>query len=142
MNCLGDNQDEDWRLSQRANIDSGQVLAVVGTGNATYSSIALNRSSVLQGVGNVFDEDLAGTASAFSETVDNADRFYVQYFARDCTGLAYCFEITEALIPKGETVTFIERNYVVPGTARGADSRQTLTPLVIVFDGKERPQSP
>ena len=147
MNCLGDNQDEDWRLSQRANIDSGQVLAVVGTlktatGNATYSSIALNRSSVLQGVGNVFDEDLAGTASALSETVDNADWFYVQYFARDCTGLAHCFEITEALIPKGETVTFIERNYVVPGTARGADSRQTLTPLVIVFDGKERPQNP
>jgi hypothetical protein len=147
MNCLGDNQDEDWRLSQRANIDSGQVLAVVGTlktatGNATYSSIALNRSSVLQGIGNVFDDDLEGTASVFSETVDHADRFYVQYFARDCTGLAHCFEITEELIPKGETVTFIERNYVVPGSARGADSRQMLTPLVIVFDGKARPQSP
>lgn len=146
MNCIGDNQDEDWRLSQRSSIDSGQVLAVVGTlktatGNATYSSIALNRSSVLQGIGNVFDEDLAGSASAFSGTVDHADRFYVQYFARDCTGLAHCFEITEEMIPKGETVAFIERNYVVPGTARGADSRQTLTPLVIIFDGKARPSS-
>lgn len=144
MNCIGDNQDEDWRLSQRYSIDSGQVLAVMGTlktatGNATYSSIALNRSSVLQGIGNVFDEDLAGTASAFSETVGNTDQFYVQYFARDCTGLSHCFEVTEEMIPKGETVTFIERNYVVPGTARGADSRQTLTPLVIVFDGKARP---
>ncbi|WP_027157221.1 hypothetical protein [Methylobacter luteus] len=147
MNCIGDNQDEDWRLSQRYSIDSGQVLAVMGTlktatGNATYSSIALNRSSVLQGIGNVFDEELAGTASAFSETVGNTDPFYVQYFARDCTGLSHCFEVTEEMIPKGETVTFIERNYVVPGTARGADSRQMLTSLVIVFDGKARPQSP
>lgn len=146
MNCLGDNQDEDWRLSPRSSIDSGQVLAVVGTlktatGNATYSAIALNRSSVLQGIGNVFDEDLAGSASAFSGTVDNTDRFYVQYFARDCSGLSHCFEITEEMIPKGETVAFIERNYVVPGTARGADSRQTLTPLVIIFDGNARPSS-
>lgn len=146
MNCLGDIQDSDWRISRPANIDAGEVLAVVGTlgtatGNATYSSIALNRTSVLTGVGNVFDEQMATTAAGFADTVDNTDLFFVYYFARDCTGLAHCFQVTEELIPQGELLTFVERNYIVPGTARGADPKQRLNSTVIVLDGAKRPSS-
>lgn len=146
MNCLGDIQDQDFRIALPASIDAGEVLAVVGTlgtatGNATYSSIAVNRSSVLTGVGNVFDVEMAGSANSFGKTVKNTEKLYAYYFARDCTGLSNCFTVTEEMIPKGESITFVSRDYIVPGTTRGADPALRLNATTIILDGKKRPAS-
>lgn len=145
MNCLGDTQDTDtYRISPTLSIDNGEVIAVVGTlatktGNATYVSLAINRFEVLEGVENVNHVELEGSASDFQDEVANTDKFYVYYLARDCTGLKKCTPLPESLVPAGETIKLLQRNYIRPNTARGADAKQLLSPSVIVFDGASRP---
>jgi hypothetical protein len=139
MNCLGDSQDTDtYRISPPLTIDHGEVLAVMSTlatvtGNAVYVSLAVNRAAVLTGVANLSDEDLEGTAAGFSGTVPNTDQFYLYYLARDCTGIAPCLELPPTVVPRGETIKLIQRNYIVPGTLRGADPALVLAPLVVVL---------
>ncbi len=144
MNCLADTQDTDYQVSPSLTIDSGEVIAVVGTlgtatGNATYVSLSVNRIAVLMGVANIPGGELDGSASPFSASVKHAGKFHVHYFARDCTGLPDCLPLTEDLVPRGDAIKIIQRNYVVPGTARGADPTQVLNPYVIVFNGAARP---
>ena len=146
MNCLGDTQDNDtYRIGPGVHIDNGEVVAVVGvlaskTGNATYVSLAINRWDVLTGVANLTQVELEGTASSLAQSVgfDTGD-FFLYYLARDCTGLAHCTELPETILPRGETMKILQRNYIVPGTARGADAPQLLNPWVIVLDGTNRP---
>jgi hypothetical protein len=145
MNCLGDTQDTDsYRISPTLSIDGGEVIAVVGTlakatGNATYVSLAVNRFEVLEGVANVTDGVLLGTAKDFENDVSNTDKFYVYYVARDCSGLENCLPLTKSEVPAGETIKLMQRNYIRPGTARGPDAKDLLSPYVIIFNGTTRP---
>jgi hypothetical protein len=145
MNCLGDTQDTDtYRISRPVSIDHGEVIAIVGTlatatRNATYVSLAVNRAAVLEGVANITNDDLTSTASAFSDRVSDTDKLYVYYMARSCAGLTYCKEIPESLVPIGETIKLIQRNYIRPGTKRGADAADVLSPSVIILNGTTRP---
>ncbi len=147
MNCLGDTGDADYQISPTVTLDDGEVLAVVGTlgtatGNATYVSLSINRIEVLMGVANVDHDELQGSAGGFADDVAGAGQLYLQYFARDCGALAHCFEIGEDLVPAGEAIKIIQRNYVVPGTARGPDPLQVVNPTLIVLDGAVRPTPP
>jgi hypothetical protein len=36
----------------------------------------------------------------------------------------------------------VQRNYVVPGSARGADPTRVVNPVLIVLDGASRPKGP
>lgn len=144
MNCLGDTQDADYQVSPTLTIDDHRVIAVAGTlgtatGNATYVGLSVNWLSVLEGVSNLSNVDLRGSAASFAGTVANAGKFYVQYFARDCTGIAHCQVITEKMVPRGQVIKVVQRNYVVPGSARGADPHKVLNPVAIVLDGATRP---
>jgi hypothetical protein len=146
MNCLGDTQDTDsYRISPTLSIDAGEVIAVAGTlatatGNATYVSLAINRFEVLEGVANVTNLDLDGTASeGFSDSVPNTDKLYVYYLARNCEGLKNCKELSESIVPAGETIKVMQRNYIRPGTARGPAAEKLLSPSVIILDGATRP---
>lgn len=146
MDCLGDTQDADYQISQQsAQIDNGQVIAVVGTlatetGNATYTSLSVNWFPELVGVDNVDDTDLKGSAAGFASALQhNSDLFYVYYVARDCTGLAHCLEVSTKLVPTGGTIKFIQRNYVNPGSTSGPDAHEILNPVTIVLDGRNRP---
>lgn len=143
--CLGDNSDADYQISPTASLDAGEVIAVVGTlgtatGNATYVSLSVNWIPPLQGVLNVSDEQLKGTAATFAGAVGDTDSLYVQYFARDCTGLENCAEVTEAMIPRGGSLKIVQRNYVVPGSARGPDPALVVDPVLIILDGASRPR--
>lgn len=148
MDCLGDTQDTDYQISQSLKIDDGQVIAAVGTlatetGNATYVSVSVNWFPLLVGVDDLSDTDLNGTAAAFAGAIQRDDRlFYVHYLARDCTGLPHCLEIPRKLVPLGETIKLIQRNYVNPGSARGPDPTKLLNPVAIVLDGRSRPTIP
>lgn len=143
MNCLGDTQDTDtYRISPPLSLDGGEVIAIVGTlatatGNASYVSLGVNRSAVLTGVANLSEVELEGTAAAFSGRIEHADKFYVHYLARDCTGITPCLEVSEKNVPKGEAIKIIQRNYLFPGSARGADATKLLNPRAIVLDGAE-----
>lgn len=138
MNCLGDIADADYQISETASVDSGEVLAVAGTlatttGNATYTSLSVNRLPELVGSGNVTDVDLKGTASSYASTVANTEKLYVHYYARDCRNLSACLEITEEMVPRGDKLKLIQRNYVAPGSARGPDPKLVVNPRLIVF---------
>ena len=148
MDCLGDTQDADYQISQSLHIDNGEVIAVLGTlatetGNATYVSVSVNWFPRLVGVKNISDTDLTGTASDFAGAIQHDARlFYVHYLARDCTGLQPCVEISQKLVPSGETIKLIQRNYVSPGTSAGPDPAKLLNPIAIVLDGRQRPTPP
>jgi hypothetical protein len=145
MNCLGDTQDADYQISQSLHIDDGQVIALIGTlatetGNATYVSLSVNWFPALVGVQNLSDPELKGTAAPFAAAMAHEDRFfYVHYLARDCTGLDPCLEIPRRMVPIGETIKVIQRNYVAPGSRRGPDPIKLLNPIAVVLDGRTRP---
>jgi hypothetical protein len=147
MNCLGDTQDADYQISQSLHIDDGQVIALVGTlatetGNATYVSLSVNWFPALVGVENISDLELAGTAAPFASALQHQDRyFYMHYLARDCTGLDPCREIPRRLVPVGEAIKVIQRNYVAPGSRRGPEPIKLLNPTAIILDGRTRPGS-
>jgi hypothetical protein len=142
MNCLGDNQDDEPLIGPSFRLDGDTVVAVVGTlgtetGNATYASLSVNWFPYMVGVLNLSDVDLKGTAASYFEDPDS-DLFFVYYFARDCTGLEHCLEVSRKAIPSGGIMKAIVRNYVVPGTARGPRGDMLLMPRVIILDGKGR----
>jgi hypothetical protein len=97
------------------------------------------------GVANRDDPVLEESAKKFKDKLSNPDlytKFYVYYFARDCTGLyPWCQEIPRKLIPRGDTIKFVQRNYVnppseqYPNSRRGPDPRKILNPVSIEFDG-------
>ena len=148
MDCLGDTQDADYQISKLSTqIDDGQVIAAIGvlsteTGNATYTSLSVNRFPELVGVANLDDTLLEGTAAGFASELPHPDLsplFYVYYIARDCTELDHCVEIPTKLVPTGGLIKFIQRNYVNPGSRRGPDPNKILNPVAIVLDGRNRP---
>lgn len=141
MNCIGDNSDADYQVSATASLEGGNVIATVGvlgtaTGNANYVSLSVNWLPPLVGVINLSNEDLSGSADAFSLKVANTDKFYVQYFARDCSGIANCTAVSEAAVPRGDWIKIVQRNYVATGTTRGADPTQVVNPTIIVLKPK------
>ena len=145
--CLGDNSDADYQISPTGSLDAGQVLAVAGTlgtvtGNATYVSLSVNWIPPLQGVLNISHKELQGTAALFGKDIGSANKLYVHYFARDCSGLESCSEVTEQMVPRGGSLKIVQRNYVVPGSARGADPTRVVNPVLIVLDGASRPKGP
>ncbi|MBQ1092866.1 hypothetical protein [Streptomyces sp. B93] len=158
MDCLGDQQDAAYYLSQRPlPLDSGEVYAVVNTlatetGNATYSALSVNDASMLAGVANVLDTTLKGSADGYAKTVRNTGKFFVHYFTRDCGVLRgmpgwprNCTDITTEMLPSSSdpsavgdpalrgTLVAGPRNYIKPGTERGPDSSKLLTPRVLTF---------
>jgi hypothetical protein len=150
MDCLGDNQDTDYQLGQSMTLDNGEVIAVLGTlatetDNATYVSLSVNRYPALVGVANLDDTDLVGSAARFQAAAgvdvlgDDAHKFYVYYIARDCSGLQDCLELSRGMVPRGETIKLMQRNYVKPGSTVGPDPERMLNPIAIVLNGNERP---
>ncbi|WP_074667163.1 hypothetical protein [Nitrosomonas communis] len=87
------------------------------------------------------DVDLEGSASAFAGMVNHTGKLYVHYFARECTDLPNCHEITRDMIPQDGELKLIQRNYVVPGSTRGPDPTLLVNPSLIIFDGASRPKS-
>lgn len=140
-NCMGDNWDAAYNVAGRFSIDNGEVYAVVGTlgtktGNATYVGLGINQMSRFNGVANLSDQNLDGTASGFAGEAGNTDSFFVYYFARDCSAIkaltgGHCFDMTEDKIPEGDSFAFSIRDYVRPGTKRGPDSTKVLPPMVM-----------
>ena len=144
MDCLGDSPDADYQISGSAQIDNGQVIAVVGvlstkTENATYTSMSVNWFPELVGVANIDGTELEGTASSIPGAPSNSDPFYVYYVARDCTGLTHCVEISKQLVPTGGIIKLIQRNYINPGSSSGPDPDYILNPVEILLNGPHRP---
>lgn len=145
MDCLGDTQDADYQISSSGVLDDNKVIAIMGTlstetGNATYTSLSVNWFPELVGVLNIDDTDLKGSAKPFAKVLGHrSDLFYVFYVARDCTGLTNCREVSTDLVPTGELVKIIQRNYVNPGSTNGPDPNYVLNPVALELDGRYRP---
>jgi hypothetical protein len=157
MNCLAPNEDVAYFMSSRLWLPDDRVYAVVGalgtrTENATYVGLGLNSSVTQLGFDNIDDDTLAGTASGYNTEELNFDRFFLQYFARDCKGeklealtagspcysigtqLPYCSDPADLTCTE---LVLSVRNYLLPGSQRGPAPELTLNPLVIPL---QRPQ--
>jgi hypothetical protein len=151
MDCLGDTQDTTYQGTPNLSLDRGEVYAIVGTlgtetGNATYVGLSVNDSLLLKGIDNISSNQLRGTALDYAGIADNADKFYVYYFTRDCSELqaltgGHCFSIPDTSIPVCRVpgspachyLKLIQREYVRQGTQRGPDSALTLQPMLSRF---------
>jgi hypothetical protein len=154
MNCLGDTQDTTYQGTPNQSLDDGQIYAVVGTlgtetGNATYVGLSVNESLMVKGLDNIDSDQLKNTAMSYAGQVNNADKFYVYYFTRDCSDLealteGNCFSISDTMIqpcsdPATQTCDYlklVQREYIAQGTRRGPDSTLTLLPMLLKFKKK------
>ena len=152
MNCLGDTQDTTYFLSPNLPLDNGEIYAVAGplgttTDNATYVGLSINYTLMKKGVENINDSRLKDSALEYAGQVSNADKFYVYYITRDCSGLealtgGNCASISEAMIPpcSPEAIEpcgyakLVQREYIRPGTQRGPDSNLILLPRMLKLD--------
>ena len=108
MNCIAPTEDTVYFMSERLWFPDDQlVYAMIGalgtqTGNATYVGLGLNSSLTQLGFDNIDDSKLAGSANEYM-TVPKHDLLFLQYFARDCTGLetltegSHCYSIGDKL---------------------------------------------
>lgn len=150
MDCIGDNQDTTYEVTPSdKTLNNDEIYAVIGTlgtetGNATYVGLSVNDSYLLKGVADISDTLLKGTALPYASQVNNADKFYVYYIARNCSGLdaltdGHCLTVTNDMIPRCtdpttqtcHTMKLIQREYIVPGTRRGPDTTLTLMPRIV-----------
>ncbi len=139
MNCLADTQDTSYKFSPNLPIDNGQVYAIVGTlstetENATYVGLSVNDGTYLEGVQDIPDATLDGTANSYD--VPYSNKLFVYYFSRDCADFesktgSRCFQITDTMVPVGHPIKLVVRAYLRPGTVRGPDSVKVLNPIVI-----------
>jgi len=147
MNCLGDSQDSDYQISSGTYyLDDDQVIAVVGTlgtetGNATYTSLSVNWFPELVGVLNRDNTVLEKSAQKSKKALSDEElytKFYVYYFARDCSGLyPWCQEISRTEAPRGDTIKILQRNDINPGSKPGPGPHKILNPIAIELDGRQ-----
>lgn len=139
MDCAGDTQDASYAFCPGIKLDEGEIWAVIGTlgtetGNATYVGLGVNNFRLRLGAKNIDYSLLEGSALPYDNgEIDNLDKFFVYYIARDCSMLqtwthGYCAEVedSELVLPIGDKASLTERDYVVPGTSRGPDSTMLL----------------
>jgi hypothetical protein len=161
MNCNGDNNDAAIYWSKPLPLDSGQVYAVLDTlatetGNATYVGLSINDASTFSSPANVLDTGLEGSADRYAPTVKNTGKFFVHYYARDCAPLKKllgdrpqdCTALTKQIVPRRTDTSAVGhpalrgkfmvalRDYVVPGTERGADPSKLLPPRILTFTAR------
>lgn len=139
QNCLGDNWDASYHIHPPSPIDNDEIYVAAGvlgtkSGNAVYTSLSVNQIPMIKGVWDISDKELDGTTKEYSAEVNNADKFYLYYFARNCKGLeqltyGHCVELT--MIPQGYRVAIAQRNYIKQGSQRGPDSALVLSPMMI-----------
>lgn len=157
MNCNGDNNDAAIFWGKPFPLDSGQVYAALDTlatetGNATYVGLSINDASTASSPANTLDTGLKGSAGAYASAVNNTGEFFVHYYTRDCAPLKDllvkpqdCTQLTDQIVPlrtdtsalghpalKGMFLVAL-RDYIVPGTERGADPSQLLPPRILTF---------
>jgi hypothetical protein len=151
MNCLAPTEDTTYQISAKLPLDPEHFYALAGplstaTKNATYVGLGLNSSVKQLGFDNISDEDLAGSATGYSDAVPS-DKFFVQYFARDCSGLAeqlpagvsfrcysigdtlpYCYDSSDL---QCDMLGLSLRGYLRPGTQRATGKNSVLNSRII-----------
>ncbi len=158
MNCNGDNNDAAIYWGKPLPLDSGQVYAVVSTlatetRNATYVGLSVSDASTFASPSNVLDTGLQHSADSYASMAGNTGKFFVHYYARDCSILRAvlgdrpqdCTTITGQMVPgrtdtsavgypalKGMFMVAL-RDYIMPGTERGANPAGLLPPRILTF---------
>ncbi len=154
MNCIAPGEDSTYLFSGKLPLDLNHFYAVAGplstaTGNATYVGLGLNSSLKQLAFHNISGEELAGSATRYSNAVPS-DKFFVQYFARDCNGLAeqlpagvsfHCYSIGDTLPycydrsnPQCDMLNLSLRGYIRPDTQRATDPWSVLNSRFIFLN--------
>jgi hypothetical protein len=146
MNCVADTQDTTYSYSPPLPFGGGRVYAAVGalstqTGNATYVGLGITASKRKLGIDNVSDSDLLGSADDYWLAAPDHSKFFVYYFARDCTTLptwasGHCRSIAQSDLPDYDPsdpngLMLSLRDYIFPSSERAPDAASVLVPYVI-----------
>jgi hypothetical protein len=149
MNCLADTQDTSYQYSYPLPLGENIVYAVVGTlgtrtNNATYVGLGLTSTMRMLGFDNRSHFDLEDSACDYAPAVNNAEKFFVYYFTRDCNDLdsftdGHCLEISETDLPlcgdpassACDKLSISLRDYMPLGSQRGPDDNYILPSMVI-----------
>jgi hypothetical protein len=149
MNCLADTQDTSYQYSFPLPLGENIVYAVVGTlgtrtNNATYVGLGLTSTMRMLGFDNRSHFDLEDSASDYAPVVSNAEKFFVYYFTRNCSGLdsftgGHCLEISDSDLPLCDDpaspvcdkLSISLRDYMPLGSQRGPDDNYILPSMVI-----------
>lgn len=107
--------------------------------------LGLNSSLTQLGFHTIDDVALAGSAAGYF-AVPNHDRFFLQYLARDCTGLedltegSECYaigtQLPDCYDPADPTCAMLVlsvRDYLFPSSQRGPKPEFTLRPRIIML---------
>jgi len=153
MNCLAPGEDSTYLMSGKTPLHADDVYAVVGplsiaTKNATYVGLGLNSTLKQEGFDNLSGDQLAGSAFGYTSAVPS-EMFFVQYFARDCSGLEgkwptavkfNCYSIGDKLpwcydkYDEGcDMLNLSLRGYIRPTTERSTDPRSVLNTRLILL---------
>ncbi len=113
------------------------------TGNASYVSLGVNNFRLRLGAENVDGSKLEGSVKPeWYPGVNNLDKLYIYYFTRNCEdekvqelthGFCLSVKDTELVVPPGDKVSLVERDYMAPGTQRGPNSKLTLPSMVLIL---------
>ncbi len=158
-NCLGDSQDTDaYRLGSVGALSARQMAIVAGvnstqTGNASYTSLAINDVETFTGVASLSQTNaaavgfnsgsLTGSAEQLLTDLGLYDRtsaqlkndlpyLYSAIVARSCSYTTRnCLAIGTADIPTNHHVSITQRAYIKPGQTTSADPDTMVNPVVI-----------
>jgi hypothetical protein len=146
MNCIAPSEDSTYLLSGKLLLEPDHFYAVAGplstaTNNALYVGLGLNMSKEQLGFYNLSQDDLKDTAKGYTQAVPS-DKFFVYYFARDCSILKgqlpegldlKCYDIgdqlpycTDVANPDCNMLVLTMRGYIRPGTHRATDKDSVL----------------
>ncbi len=153
----GDQSDSALFVTRPLPLDAGQVYAVVDTlatetGNAMYVSLGVNDASTYLAPTGVTDTVLKGSADPYANTVNNAGKFFVHYFTRNCNALGKlldrqqdCTSITDQMVQRdGNTSALgdpdlkgkfwpLLRDVIAPGTEHGPAYSELLRARILAF---------
>ncbi len=144
--CLGGNRDAISNISIPILLpDENSFLMIAGINHAktaplTYTTMSVMNAKKIFGIEAIHNTKLEGSVGfympEFVPSVAKQDELYIYKIARNCEeGNPYCLEIQEGElgIGKGETIMFIERNYLNCDTIVGPGPGEAIPPKLITF---------
>lgn len=131
-------------FNKEMTLDDNDFLMVYGvmhrlTGKATYTNIQTYMTEKQVAIGNIFDDDLEGTATNYLPDNPEAKLMYALKIARNCNGESGCLEVqvpdncTAVTLNSSTQLGIGFRSYLEPGTNIGPAATEMLYDRVIKF---------
>ncbi|MCE9576648.1 MAG: hypothetical protein K8W52_26105 [Deltaproteobacteria bacterium] len=102
-------------------------------GLATYANVVVTYWAKRAGIAAFESPDMVGSADRYLPTHPDRDRLFAVTIKRHCAGEVHCLEIPTTFpgVPLDQTVAFLFRAYLAPGSTVAPDPNALITERVI-----------